>query len=66
MSGVASLQGLPEPDWALADALFAHVVAGQGIDAAMLCISNANGSHNPHEAMAVEDFREAMGCWRGD
>jgi len=60
MSAVASLQGLPEPDWALADALFAQVVAGQGIDTAMLCIGNANGRHNPHEALALEDVREAM------
>ncbi|WP_297845490.1 Zn-dependent hydrolase [Pseudomonas sp.] len=37
----------------------AAVFAGQGIDTAMLFIRNANGSHNPDEAMSIEDFRDA-------
>ncbi|MFC7609084.1 M20/M25/M40 family metallo-hydrolase [Teichococcus aestuarii] len=31
-----------------------------GIPAAMLFVRNQNGSHNPHEAMRMEDFAE--GC----
>lgn len=37
----------------------AAVFAGQGIDTAMLFIRNANGSHNPDEAMSSEDFQAA-------
>jgi N-carbamoyl-L-amino-acid hydrolase len=37
----------------------AALFAGQGIDTAMLFIRNANGSHNPDEAMSIEDFRMA-------
>ncbi|MHC8286984.1 Zn-dependent hydrolase [Pseudomonas sp. XS1P51] len=37
----------------------AALFAGQGIDTAMLFIRNANGSHNPDEAMSIEDFRGA-------
>jgi N-carbamoyl-L-amino-acid hydrolase len=37
----------------------AAVFAGQGIDTAMVFIRNANGSHNPDEAMSSEDFRDA-------
>jgi len=34
----------------------AAVFAAQGIPAAMIFIRNAHGSHNPDEAMALEDF----------
>jgi N-carbamoyl-L-amino-acid hydrolase len=37
----------------------AAVFAGQGVPSAMLFIRNANGSHNPAEAMASEDFAAA-------
>lgn len=37
----------------------AAVFAGVGIDTAMLFIRNANGSHNPEEAMSSEDFQSA-------
>lgn len=50
------LQTLNMPSGAGHDAA---VFAGQGIDTAMLFIRNANGSHNPDEAMAVGDFRDA-------
>lgn len=35
----------------------AALFAGQGVATAMLFIRNANGSHNPAEAMAMEDFQ---------
>lgn len=35
------------------------VFAGQGIPAGMLFIRNQNGSHNPDEAMDLEDFERA-------
>ncbi|RYF58993.1 MAG: M20/M25/M40 family metallo-hydrolase, partial [Comamonadaceae bacterium] len=34
----------------------AAVFAAAGIPAAMLFVRNANGSHNPHEAMDIDDF----------
>ncbi|CAM4251189.1 hydantoinase/carbamoylase family amidase [Bordetella muralis] len=34
----------------------ASVFANAGIPSAMVFIRNANGSHNPHEAMDIEDF----------
>ncbi|RZA16198.1 MAG: hypothetical protein EOP93_15570, partial [Lysobacteraceae bacterium] len=34
----------------------AALFANAGIAAAMIFIRNANGSHNPHEAMDIEDF----------
>jgi len=37
----------------------AAAFAAAGVPSAMLFIRNANGSHNPHEAMALGDFSEA-------
>ena len=35
------------------------VFAGEGIPCAMIFVRNDHGSHNPHEAMTLEDFGEA-------
>ena len=32
------------------------VLGNAGIPVAMIFIANQNGSHNPHEAMQIEDF----------
>ncbi|SFJ19068.1 Zn-dependent hydrolase [Bradyrhizobium sp. cf659] len=37
----------------------AAVFANAGIPTAMLFVRNQNGSHNPHEAMRIEDFHAA-------
>lgn len=37
----------------------AAVFANAGIPSAMLFVRNQNGSHNPHEAMRIEDFMAA-------
>ncbi len=37
----------------------AVVFATAGVPSAMLFIRNQHGSHNPHEAMAMEDFAAA-------
>jgi N-carbamoyl-L-amino-acid hydrolase len=42
----------------------AATFAAAGIPAAMLFIRNANGSHNPDEAMAIEDFDLALRVMR--
>ncbi|MGY4799925.1 hydantoinase/carbamoylase family amidase [Teichococcus aerofrigidensis] len=39
----------------------AAAFAAAGIPAAMLFVRNQNGSHNPHEAMRMEDFSAACG-----
>ena len=44
----------------------AAAFADAGVETAMLFIRNANGSHNPDEAMALEDFNMAtrvLGHW---
>lgn len=38
----------------------AATFAGAGIPTAMLFVRNENGSHNPHEAMAIADLDEAI------
>ena len=47
---------LEMPSGAGHDAL---VFAGLGVPTAMLFIRNAHGSHNPHEAMGMDDFSQA-------
>jgi N-carbamoyl-L-amino-acid hydrolase len=37
----------------------AALFAGAGVDTAMLFVRNANGSHNPDEAMSYDDFAAA-------
>ena len=37
----------------------AAAFAQAGVPAGMLFIRNQNGSHNPHEAMRIEDFDQA-------
>ncbi|MCG8708643.1 hydantoinase/carbamoylase family amidase [Brenneria sp. 4F2] len=39
----------------------AAVFANRGIPTAMLFVRNANGSHNPEEALNMNDFRDAVG-----
>ncbi|MEQ9248035.1 MAG: M20/M25/M40 family metallo-hydrolase, partial [Nitratireductor sp.] len=34
----------------------AAVFAGAGVPAAMVFVRNRNGSHNPQEAMEIDDF----------
>lgn len=53
----AGVQALSMPSGAGHDAA---LFAGQGIDTAMLFVRNANGSHNPDEAMDMQDFQAAV------
>lgn len=55
-AGEAGARTLSMPSGAGHDAA---LFAGQGVDTAMLFIRNANGSHNPDEAMDIQDFRAA-------
>ncbi len=59
LSDVAQVQGVdarPMPCGAGHDAA---VFAQNGVPTAMIFIRNRNGSHNPHEAMEIEDFARA-------
>lgn len=56
--GIATL-GIPAMDLASGASHDAAAFATAGVPTAMLFIRNANGSHNPHEAMALGDFTAA-------
>lgn len=43
----------------------AAVFANAGIPSAMIFVRNANGSHNPHEAMEIADFMAGLELLRG-
>ncbi len=43
----------------------AAVFANAGIPSAMVFVRNAHGSHNPREAMALDDFMQAAGVLAG-
>jgi N-carbamoyl-L-amino-acid hydrolase len=43
----------------------AAVFANAGIPSAMVFVRNAHGSHNPHEAMDLDDFMLAAGVLAG-
>lgn len=51
--------GIPALEMASGAGHDAAVFANAGVPTAMLFIRNANGSHNPDEAMAMEDFAAA-------
>lgn len=47
----------------------AAAFAAAGVPTAMIFVRNANGSHNPAEAMTIDDFLQAtavMTCWIAD
>ena len=48
--------GLPDEDLPSGAGHDAAVFAGAGIPSAMIFVRNENGSHNPNEAMAMDDF----------
>jgi N-carbamoyl-L-amino-acid hydrolase len=56
--GVAAL-GIPAMDIASGASHDAAAFAAAGVPTAMVFIRNANGSHNPDEAMAIPDFMHA-------
>ncbi|MBS0578777.1 MAG: hydantoinase/carbamoylase family amidase [Proteobacteria bacterium] len=54
----AALMGVLEEPFAMASGAGhdAAVFAGQGVPTGMIFVRNASGSHNPEEAMSIEDF----------
>lgn len=59
MVRIAHDLGIPALEMASGAGHDAAVFANSGVPTAMLFIRNANGSHNPDEAMAMEDFATA-------
>lgn len=52
----AAKMGLPVRTMASGAGHDAAVIGGAGVPVAMIFVANQNGSHNPHEAMKIEDF----------
>lgn len=52
----AAKMGLPVRAMASGAGHDAAVIGGAGVPVAMIFVANQNGSHNPHEAMKIEDF----------
>jgi beta-ureidopropionase / N-carbamoyl-L-amino-acid hydrolase len=55
----AGALGIPAKAMASGGGHDAGAFANAGIPAGMLFVRNQNGSHNPHEAMRMEDFEKA-------
>lgn len=59
LQGIASEAGIDAPLMACGAGHDAAVFAKEGIPTGMIFIRNQNGSHNPDEAMNIEDFAAA-------
>jgi beta-ureidopropionase / N-carbamoyl-L-amino-acid hydrolase len=59
LSDLAKAQGLDARQMPCGAGHDAAVFAQNGVPTAMIFIRNRNGSHNPHEAMEIEDFARA-------
>ncbi|AZO81745.1 Zn-dependent hydrolase [Bosea sp. Tri-39] len=56
--------GLPDEEIPSGAGHDAAVFANAGIPSAMIFVRNQNGSHNPHEAMAIDDFLAGVAVMR--
>jgi beta-ureidopropionase / N-carbamoyl-L-amino-acid hydrolase len=56
LRAAARTQGLPDEEMPSGAGHDAAVFANRGIPSGMIFVRNANGSHNPDEAMAIDDF----------
>jgi N-carbamoyl-L-amino-acid hydrolase len=61
LSGLAAERKIPSMEIASGAGHDAAVFSSQGVPSGMIFIRNAHGSHNPDEAMAIEDFSLAAG-----
>ena len=57
--------GLPDEDIPSGAGHDAAVFANAGIPSAMIFVRNEHGSHNPYEAMAIDDFLIGVAVMRG-
>jgi len=56
--------GLPDEEIPSGAGHDAAVFANAGIPSAMVIVRNEHGSHNPREAMAIEDFAAGVAVMR--
>ena len=64
LKAAARALGLPDEDIPSGAGHDAAVFANAGIPSAMIFVRNQNGSHNPHEAMAIGDFLAGIAVMR--
>jgi N-carbamoyl-L-amino-acid hydrolase len=62
---IATLLDIPAIEMASGAGHDAAVFANQGVATAMIFVRNANGSHNPDEAMEFDDFKQATRVLEG-
>lgn len=62
---IAAFLDIPAIEMASGAGHDAAVFANQGVPTAMIFVRNANGSHNPDEAMEFEDFKQAARVLEG-
>jgi N-carbamoyl-L-amino-acid hydrolase len=65
LAALAAQSGIPAMELASGAGHDAAVFAAYGVPTGMIFIRNANGSHNPDEAMAIADFALAAGLLAG-
>ena len=64
LRGAARALGLPDEEIPSGAGHDAAVFANAGIPSAMVFVRNEHGSHNPREAMAIEDFAAGVAVMR--
>ena len=64
LRGAARALGLPDEEMPSGAGHDAAVFANAGIPSAMVFVRNEHGSHNPREAMAIEDFAAGVAVMR--
>jgi len=64
LRGAARALGLPDEEIPSGAGHDAAVFANAGIPSAMVIVRNEHGSHNPREAMAIEDFAAGVAVMR--
>ena len=60
LSKAADAAGVPVLRLASGAGHDAAVIGNSGVPVAMIFVANQNGSHNPYEAMKIEDFMKGV------
>jgi N-carbamoyl-L-amino-acid hydrolase len=64
LKAVARDLGLPDEEIPSGAGHDAAIFANEGIPSAMIFVRNEHGSHNPDEAMALDDFAAGVAVMR--
>ena len=60
IEAAAKVAGIPVRRLASGAGHDAAVIGNSGVPVAMIFVANQNGSHNPYEAMKIEDFMKGV------